>query len=530
VKIKTNSGIVLGKVDKGIFSFKGIPYAEPPIGSNRWLPPKSVSVWQGVKDCFEYGPICPQNELAYDHESAEIGQAKQSQSEDCLTLNIWTPEKNTRKIPVMVWIHGGAFWMGSGDEEVLNPDNICRNEEFVVVSINYRLACFGFLRLADITNGKIPSSGCEALLDQIEALKWIKENIAFFGGDEKNISVIGQSAGGHSISTLISMPAARGLFHKAIILDGGSECYQPKEESNRLALKLLKEYGIKPNEIDKINSLTTEQLKAFDAQLQDPNSEFSRLNNDFATQAHAKPCIDGEHIPIEPLEAIRQGSAKGIEVILGTSDDEAFGFDEIFEGLRGFDLELAAEEELKDWIRKSNYLDIKELSAKQQIKALLLVYQQHLKEKELDDSIAEAFMKLNGHKYFWISTVRLAEALSRHSENIYNFVWTFPGPYGSPFHSSSLPFFLGWNNTPAGKLMSGEGPEVEKVSEFAFQTLDAFMKSGNPLLHFSDQQWPSYGKDRYTLVIDKEFEVVNDFNSSLREAWEKVEPRIPGNL
>ena len=124
MKIKTNSGIVLGKVDKGIFSFKGIPYAEPPIGSNRWLPPKSVSAWQGVKDCFEYGPICPQNELAYDHESAEIGQAKKSQSEDCLTLNIWTPEKNTSKLPVKVWIHGGAFWMGSGDEEVLNPDNI----------------------------------------------------------------------------------------------------------------------------------------------------------------------------------------------------------------------------------------------------------------------------------------------------------------------------------------------------------------------------------------------------------------------
>lgn len=530
MKIQTNSGTVLGKAHKGIFSYKGIPYAEPPIGPNRWIPPQPVIPWQGVKDCSEYGPICPQNELAYDHESADISRANQAQSEDCLTLNIWTPENHNRKKPVMVWIHGGAFWMGSGDEEVLNPNNICRDEEFVVVSINYRLACFGFLRLVDITNGKIPSSGCEALLDQIEALKWIKENISFFGGDDKNISVIGQSAGGHSISTLIAMPAATGLFHKAIILDGGSECYQPKEESNRLALKLLNEYGIKPNEIDKIRSLTTEQLKAFDAQLQDPNSNFSRVNNDFATQAHAKPCVDGKHIPIEPLEAIRQGSAKGIDVIVGTSDDEAFGFDEIFEGLRDFDLELAVEEEFKDWTRKSNYLDIEEESTKQQIKSLLLAYQDHLKEKGLDDSMAEAFIKLNGHKYFWISTVRLAEALSQHSENVYNFLWTFPGPYGSPFHSSSLPFFLGWNNTSAGKLMSGEAPEVEKISEFAFKALDGFMKSGNPLLHFPDQQWPSYGNARCTLVINKELEVVNDFNSKLRKAWEKVELRIPGNL
>ena len=126
------------------------------------------------------------------------------------------------------------------------------------------------------------------------------------------------------------MPSAQGLFQKAIICDGGAETFQPKEESNRLALKLLEEYNIDPKDIDKIHALTTEQLKAFDAKLQDPNSDFSRENPDFATQAHAKPCIDGHHIPLEPLESIKQGSAEGIDVIIGTSDDEAFGYDELF--------------------------------------------------------------------------------------------------------------------------------------------------------------------------------------------------------
>ena len=204
MKIETNSGTVLGKIENEIFSFKGIPYAEPPIGKNRWLPTKPITPWSEAKDCTDYGPISPQNDTVYDNEAtSEITQSLSNQCEDCLSLNIWTPEIKGDKRPVMVWIHGGAWWMGSGNEDILGPNNICREKEFVVVCINYRLACFGFLRLTDLTEGKIDSTGCEALLDQIEALRWIKKNIQFFGGDEKNISVIGQSAGGHSISTLI---------------------------------------------------------------------------------------------------------------------------------------------------------------------------------------------------------------------------------------------------------------------------------------------------------------------------------------
>ena len=531
MEVKTKSGIVSGKYENNIYSFKGIPYAEAPVGINRWLPTKPVQAWKGIKDCSDYGPISPQNEVIYDNDAtSEILREDSNQSEDCLTLNIWTPEMKENKKPVMVWIHGGAWWMGSGNEELLNPDNICRNNGFVVVSFNYRLACFGFLRLVDITEGMIPSTGCEALLDQIEALKWIKENITLFGGDENNISVIGQSAGGHSISTLISMPEAKGLFHKAIICDGGAETYQPKEESNRLALKLLEEYDILPNEIEKIYSLTTDQLKAFDAKLQDPNSDFSGLNKDFATQAHAKPCIDGEHIPLEPLEAIRRGSAKDIDVILGTSDDEAFGYDELYQGLREFDIEQAVDEEYKDWERKSGYLDITEEPTKEQIRFLLLTYQKHLKDKGLDSSIAESFLKLNGHKFFWVSTVRLAEVLSLHNEKIFNYVWTFPGPHGSPYHGSGLPMYFGWHKTPRGKAMVGEGPEVDKVAEFTFNAWSNFMKHGNPLLSMPDKKWPTYGKERNSLIINTDFKVVQDFNSTLRKAWDKVESRIPGNL
>ena len=152
--------------------------------------------------------------------------------------------------------------------------------------------------------------------------------------------MIGQSAGGHSIGTLLAMPDAKGLFHKAIVCDGGSETIQPKEEANRLALKLLNDCNIDPSDVDAINSLSAEDLKAFDAKMQDPNHPYTQ-DLDFATQAHAKPCIDGIHIPDQPLNLIRAGSAKDVSVILGTSDSEAFGYDEIYPGLREWNVEEA---------------------------------------------------------------------------------------------------------------------------------------------------------------------------------------------
>ena len=155
-----------------------------------------------------------------------------------------------------------------------------------------------------------------------------------------------------------------------------------------------------------------------------------------------KPCIDGDHIPLEPLEAIKQGSAIGIDVLIGTSDDEAFGYDELFQGLREFDLEQAVDEEYKDWLRKSKYLNFTKDKAKDDIRSLLLAYSDHLKQNNSEASIPDCFMKMNGHKYFWISTIRLAEALSIKNKNVFNYIWTFPGPHGSPFHGSGLPFIL----------------------------------------------------------------------------------------
>lgn len=533
--VNTKSGLVSGKSENGLYEFKGVPYAEPPTGKNRWLPPLPVKPWVGLKECHEYGNICPQNVMPYEAAESAASEAPASnQSEDCLTLNIWSPDLEGEKKPVMVWIHGGAYILGSGSEESANPRHISKNKDIVSVTINYRLACFGFLRLMDITDGKIPSTGNEALLDQIEALKWTKDNIASFGGDPDNITVMGHSAGGHSIGTLVAMPAAMGLFQKGIVDAGGSQTVQPKEESNRLALRLLNELEIKPNEIEKIQAMTAEQLKLFEQKMSDPNHPYTQ-DLDFALQAHAKPCIDGVHIPEEPIAAIRKGCAKDIDVVLGCSDNESFGFDVIYPGLRepDFDLEQAVHVSHKDWIRKSSFLDVTEESAKQEARHLMEAYKQAFDDKGLESTPAECLMRSEGDKWFWYPTVVLAEALSRHNEKVYNYVFAFPSPTpagNSSYHGSSTPFIFGWHNTPAGKMAAGDSPDVDRVANFIFASLTNFIKFGDPAMNTEQGAWPQYGQERNTLVIDANNEVVKDYNSLIRLAWNKVEPGIPGNL
>ena len=194
------------------------------------MAPKPIKPWSDVKSCKEFGSICPQNELVYEQEATADYETGSNQNEDCLTLNVWSSELNSNK-PVLVWIHGGAYFLGSGADCLSDSEDICRDGKYVVVSMNYRLACFGFLRLIDLTDGKIPSTAMKPFWIKSKHLNGFKQTYPLLG-DPNNVTLIGQSAGGHSIGTLLAMPDAKGLFHKAIVCDGGSETIQPKEEAN----------------------------------------------------------------------------------------------------------------------------------------------------------------------------------------------------------------------------------------------------------------------------------------------------------
>ena len=216
--VEVNGGKLEGIYEDGLYVFKGIPYAAPPVGPLRWLPPQPPEKWDGVRPAKEFGAIAPQNAMPMADAVAPVFD--EPQDEDCLFLNIWTPGLDDAKRPVMFWIHGGAFIIGAGTESFLDGNNLARRGDVVIVSINYRMGALGFINLREITGGKVPATGNEGLLDQVAALEWVQDNIAAFGGDPDNVTVFGFSAGGMSIGNLLGLPAARGKFHKAINRSG----------------------------------------------------------------------------------------------------------------------------------------------------------------------------------------------------------------------------------------------------------------------------------------------------------------------
>jgi para-nitrobenzyl esterase len=205
--------------------FKGIPFAAPPVGKLRWQPPQAAATWQGVRECKEFGNTCPQQPYPA---GSIYAQPPQPQSEDCLYLNVWTPAENaTAKLPVMVWIHGGALTRGSGSTGIYDGEALARRG-VVLVTINYRLGPFGYLAHPALSReSSHSSSGNYGVLDQIAALEWVSRNIAAFGGDPGRVTIFGESAGSWSVCALVASPLSKGLFHRAIGQSGG--CFAPMQ-------------------------------------------------------------------------------------------------------------------------------------------------------------------------------------------------------------------------------------------------------------------------------------------------------------
>ncbi|MCJ7743252.1 MAG: carboxylesterase family protein, partial [Dehalococcoidales bacterium] len=255
--VTTTSGKIEGTYKDGLYIFRGVPYAAPPVGRRRWLPPEPAEPWSGVRPAKRFATIAPQNPM----EIQIIAPPEpEPQDEDCLYLNIWTPGLDDARRPVMVWIHGGGFTSGSGSSLAYNGRILSTRGNTVIVTINYRLGALGFLNLSEVTGGKIPATGNEGLLDQAFALEWVRDNIAAFGGDPDNVTIFGESAGGMSVGALLGMPKARGLFHKAIPQSGAAHSVNSMERAVRITKALLDILGISPGDTDGLRSLTVERL------------------------------------------------------------------------------------------------------------------------------------------------------------------------------------------------------------------------------------------------------------------------------
>jgi para-nitrobenzyl esterase len=313
--VQTRLGKLRGSLSDGVHVFKGIPFAAAPFGAFRLRPPQPVEPWDGVRDALAFGPKAPQ--LPYPPPWDVLIPESAASGEDCLNLNIWSPEVGAVGRPVMVWIPGGAFEHGTGAAPIYDGSRFAR-DNVVCVTINYRVGADGFLYLVDGTANL-------GLLDQIAALEWVQENIALFGGDPGNVTVFGESAGAMSVGTLLSMPRAAGLFRRAIAQSGGADQVISAAAAEQVGRKLASKLGIAAS-LEAFEALPTDRLLQAQAALASDlgaNPDPEHWGSEVAvSQMLWQPVIDGNLIPTRPLDRILAGAGADIDLMVGATADE----------------------------------------------------------------------------------------------------------------------------------------------------------------------------------------------------------------
>ncbi|HEX4366499.1 MAG TPA: carboxylesterase family protein, partial [Rhodopila sp.] len=310
--VETHRGKVRGASDGEIKVFRGIPYAAATQGANRFHPPRLTNNWREVRDAVVFGPECPQ--LPHRRSSLTASWTYEKDAgEDCLVLNVWTPAlHDQRRRPVLVWLHGGGFATGSGSRNVFDGTRLCQRGDVVVVTLNHRLNVFGFLYLNRLGGAEYAESGNVGMLDIIAALHWVHDNISAFGGDPGNVTIFGQSGGGAKVSTLMAMPQARDLFHKAIVESGSDLDALTPDEATRNALAFLAAVGVKPTELPRLAKLPTDAIVA----------GLAKVMSVPGSKPNYGPVVDGIVLPRRPWQPDGPAVSAGVPMIIGTTRTE----------------------------------------------------------------------------------------------------------------------------------------------------------------------------------------------------------------
>jgi para-nitrobenzyl esterase len=500
--VKVKSGKLEGLYQDGLYIFKGVPYAAPPVGDLRWMPPQPLKPWEGVRQADKFGSVAPQ--LWPTTGPLALFREVEPQSEDCLFLNIWTPGLDNKKRPVMLWIHGGAFVFGSGSGISYNTGSLAKRGGIVEITINYRLGVFGFLRLKDVTGGAIPATGNEGLLDQIAALKWVRENIAAFGGDPKNVTVFGESAGGMSIGCLLAMPAARGLFHKAICESGVGSTSLSRATANATAEQFLKILGVDKNDVKTLRGMDVPKILGADMPLKTAMTRPGEAPRATVTA----PVIDGELISDLTNKVARQGSAKNIPVIIGNNLDEwkLFGLGQ--PGVARMD-EAALQVRLNTMI------------SPEYVPGLIEAYKKALVKRGVRPTPQELLSAIHTDAMFRMPSLELVEAQRDNGARAYNYIFDWVSPVMGGLLGACHALEIGFVHGTYNDKFCGSGPEADKLSQCIQDAWLAFARTGDPSCACLGK-WPEYGPKRLTMLLGKNCRVVEAPYEDERRAWKGV--------
>jgi para-nitrobenzyl esterase len=494
--VDTRAGRVEGTSHDGYERFYGIPYAAPPVGARRFVPPQPPVPFEGVRRCDVPPPHAPQVESPLEGFMGE-GAAMVTSEADCLALNVWTPRADGGARPVMVFVHGGGFVFGSSTSPMYDGSRLAAAHDVVVVSCNYRLAALGFSSCEDALGERFAGSGCAGVLDAVAALQWVADNVAGFGGDPSNVTVFGESAGAMSIGTLLGLDAARGLVHKAILQSGAASHVAGRAAGATLFAELCEVLGVAPD-AGVLQSLPTDRVIEAQATLM-------RRHEDAGLTW--EPVVDGTVLARPPLVAVADGSAAGIPLLVGTNLDEWRLFSTFDPGFASLDddavtTRIATLFPGDPGVAAATY------------------------RKRLGDAPATRVLEaVATDALFRVPAHRLLEAQLAAGGPAWSYLFTWPSSAFEGLlgccHALELPFVFDTLDTTSGRLLAGDDAP-RGLARDVQATWAAFARYGDPA-RGPLGAWPRYRLDRRaTMVLDVDARVEDDPLAEERLLWEPV--------
>lgn len=504
--VETQSGKVRGKRAGSVCRFLGIPYGGD-TSRHRFQPASAPMSWAGVRDCFTFGPQAPQTSFMALPPAASMSEAARAvmtvfgagggsapQSEDCLVLDVYTPDASPRrKRPVMVWLHGGGFASGAGGIEAYDGGALCRRGDVVVVTINHRLNALGYLYLGAL-HDDFADSGNAGQLDIVLALQWVRDNIAAFGGDSSNVTIFGESGGGAKVGTLLAQPPAKGLFHRAIIESGPAVKMIEIGDAVEVAERTMAALGLAKSDVHKLQSMDCMPIIKAALAVHLP-----------AGKRTLAPVVDGRSLPSHPFDPKATEVSSGVPLIIGTNKDEAtlfMAFDPSFGKMTAEDARKRFDAQLGD----------KSAAA----------FEMYGKGRPADPPTYWV-TSMTTDMGTWINSIRLAERKAAQAAApvfMYRLDWESPvanGALRSP-HGLDVGLVFDHASTTDSQAMLGSGPEPARLAQLLSQAWISFARSGDPAQ--KGLAWPRYdAAARKTMIFDLPSHVVADPDGQLREFW-----------
>lgn len=491
---ETAAGKVKGLTREGVHIFKGVPYGASTSGRNRFMPPQPPVPWTGVRDTFDFGPSTPQRNPATQRgsnaTSALIGElSDRPESEDCLVLNVWTRGlRDGGKRPVMFWIHGGGFTAGSGSSPGYDGTHLSQRGDVVVVTINHRLNVMGFAYLGGVGGAEFANTGNVGMLDIVQALRWVRDNIENFGGDPNRVLIYGESGGGRKVGTLLAMPDAKGLFHRAVNQSGPTIKVVSQEDATRVAEALLVELQIARKDVRKLQEVPADTLMtAFYAISR--KHQLTHTTNGFA------PVVEGKVLPQHPFHPDASALMADVPLIIGTNRTEMTL--QLAGDLAAFKLDEAGLQ-----TRAKGLLG-------DQAESVLAAY----RKAEPSATPSELFFLMISDQRYCAPIMTIADrraALGKAPVHCYYFTWETPVQGGRLKSPHALEIAFVFDNTERSARFTGGGPRAAALADKMSDAWIAFARSGDPNTP-KLPTWTAYtAAQRATLVLNDSSSIVND--------------------